>query len=103
MGTPEKRVQNAIIKYLKELRDNGVPIFFERRQALANTKAGLPDLYVLYKGYHIEIECKKPIGGELRTMQEKQRDILIKAGAIWICPTNVEEVKKLFNELVIQS
>ena len=31
--TPEKRVQNKIIEYLKQLRDNNKPIFYERRQA----------------------------------------------------------------------
>lgn len=102
MGTPEKRVQNAIINYLKNLKDSGLPIYYERRQATATSKIGVPDLFVIYKGKHIEIECKKPVGGSLRTMQEKQRDILQSAGAIWMCPTDVEEVKKLFNDLIIQ-
>lgn len=102
MATPEKRVQTAIINYLKSLKDQGIPIYFERRQATATSKTGIPDLFVVCKGKHIEIECKKPIGGELRTMQEKQRDILISAGAIWICPTSVQEVKDLFEELIIQ-
>lgn len=102
MATPEKRVQTPTLKYLTKLKDEGLPIFFERRQAMATSKMGLPDIYVLFKGKHIEIECKKPIGGELRTMQEKQRDILIRAGAIWICPTSVQEVKDLFEELIIQ-
>ena len=100
MATPEKRVQDSILRYLKKLKDENYPIYYERRQAMASSKMGLPDLFVLYNGVHIEIECKKPVGGELRTMQEKQRDILKKAGAIWICPTSKEEVIELLNKII---
>lgn len=103
MPTPEKRVQNPVLKYLKKLKEEGHPIVYERRQALACSKTGMPDVWVLYNGVHIEIECKKPVGGELRTMQEKQRDLLIKAGAVYICPHSKEEVVELFNEIIIQT
>lgn len=101
MSTPEKRVQNPIMEYLKSLQESGHPIMYERRQALACSKKGLPDIWVLYNGVHIEIECKRLLGGELSTMQEKQRDRFIRAGAIYISPRSKEEVVKLFNELII--
>lgn len=103
MPTPEKRVQNAILNYLKKLKEEGHPIVYERRQALGSSKMGMPDIWVLYNGVHIEIECKKPVDGELRTMQEKQRDLLIKAGAVYICPHSKEEVVELFNNLIIHN
>ena len=52
--TPEKKVQNEIIKYLKS-KD----VFFERRQAGGfSYKKGIPDLYAVIDGMHIEIEVR---------------------------------------------
>ena len=31
--TPEKKIQNSIIKYFKDLQKQGYPVFIERRQA----------------------------------------------------------------------
>ena len=97
--TPEKRVQIPIIKYLTSLEKEGYPIFFERRQAGGYSyKKGIPDLYAVVNGIHIEIEVKKP-GGQLSTMQEKFRDMCIAKNILWICAESVEEVKELVNRL----
>lgn len=97
--TPEKRVQNSIIKYLTSLEKDGYPIFFERRQAGGYSyKKGIPDLYAVLNGIHIEIEVKKP-GGHLSTMQEKFRDMCIVKNICWICAEDVEQVKVLINTL----
>lgn len=94
--TPEKRVQNKIIEYLKQLKDNGKPIFYERRQAGGYSyKKGIPDLYAVYNGVHIEIEVKAP-GGSLSVMQEKFRDNCQKINILWICVDSVEQLKLYF-------
>ena len=103
MSTPEKRVQNSIMDYLKSLKDSNHPIIYERRQALGTSTKGMPDIWVLYNGIHIEIECKRLNGGELSTMQEKMRDRLLKAGAIYISPHSKEEVVELFSKIIIQT
>ena len=97
--TPEKRVQNSIMEYFKHLEKNGYPIFYERRQAGGYSyKKGIPDLYVVLNGIHVEIEVKKP-GGKLSTMQEKFRDMCDTKNILWICAESVEEVQEFVNRL----
>ena len=58
--TPEKRVQNKIVDYLHALEDEGFPIFVERRNAGGfSYKKGIPDLYAVINGQHVEIEVKR--------------------------------------------
>lgn len=91
--TPEKRVQNKILNYLKKLKEGEYPIFYERRQAGGfNYKKGIPDIYCVINGKHIEIEVKKE-GGQLSTMQEKFRDMCREKNIEWICADNFEEFK----------
>lgn len=68
--TPEKMIQSKIISYLSKLADEGHPIFYERRQAGGFAyKKGLPDIYIVYNGKHIEVEVKRK-DGQLSPMQE---------------------------------
>ena len=68
----EQKLQNKIEKYLKELAKNNQPVFFEKRQAGGfNYKIGIPDLYIVINGYHIEFEIKKSKGGKLSVSQLK--------------------------------
>lgn len=91
--TPEKSVQNSIINYCKKLADKGFPIMYERRQAGGfSYKMGIPDLYVVINGIHIEIEVKRP-GGQLRPMQEKFRDKCYKLHIAYLCADNLDDVK----------
>lgn len=95
--TPEKRVQNSIIKYLSTLSDN---VFYERRQAGGfSYKKGIPDLYAVVNGIHVEIEVKK-LGGQLSSMQEKFRDKCYRLNILWICAEDVSEVKELIESLL---
>lgn len=99
--TPEKVIQNAVYSYFKDLEKKGLPAFIERRQAGGfSYKMGIPDLYAVYDGIHIEIEVKRP-GGKLRTMQEKYRDKCERLHILWICVDNLEQMKafmcKYFN------
>lgn len=98
--TPEKRVQNSIINYLKELQARGEHLFFERRQACGgNYKAGIPDLYIVYEHIHIEVEVKAP-NGRLSVMQEKYRDICRTNGTPWICACALDDFVHDFNKIV---
>lgn len=91
--TPEKSVQNSIIAYCKKLADKGFPIMYERRQAGGfSYKMGIPDIYVVINGIHIEIEVKRP-GGQLRPMQEKFRDKCRKLHIAYLCADNLDDVK----------
>lgn len=83
--TPEKRVQNKAISYLKKLEKEGKPVYVERRQAGGFAyKMGIADLYAVVDGIHMEIEVKRP-GGSLRPMQEKWRDQCLAKNIFWIC------------------
>lgn len=75
--TPEKAVQTKIINFLKTIPG----LIYERRQAGGfNYRAGLPDLWFLYKGIHCEVEVKAP-GGEPSSLQLKQERSFLNAGA----------------------
>lgn len=92
--TPEKQIQNDILDYLKHLKQSFEPIFYERRQAGGfSYKKGIPDIYCVYYGIHIEIEVKKP-GGQLSTMQEKFRDMCETNNIKWICVDDVSQIKE---------
>lgn len=90
--TPEKRVQTPILRYLKRLQDEGKPVFFERRQAGgASYKMGIPDIYAVIAGKHLEIEVKAP-GGKMSPMQEHWRDKFKSLGIAWICTDKLQDV-----------
>ena len=96
--TPEKRVQNAICNYLKQLEDAGYPLYHERRQAGGYSyKMGIADLYAVFDGHHIEIEVKRP-GGERSSMQYVWERRAIACGMLYICAESVDEVKTFFND-----
>ena len=98
--TPEKKVQNEILKYLDKLEKDGRKIFHERRQAGGfNYKKGIPDIYCVVNGKHIEIEVKKP-GGKLSTMQEKFRDKCELLNINWIVVDDISELKEYMQEVL---
>lgn len=97
--TPEKRVQSAIMKKLKELQDAGEPLFFERRQAGGfSYQKGIPDLYAVYDGRHIEIEVKAP-GGQQSTMQIKFMERCHRLNILYVCTDCVDDVLTIINKL----
>lgn len=98
--TPEKKVQNSIINYLQNLQDKEYPLFYDRRSPGApNYKKGIPDLYCVYNGIHIEIEVKQE-KGSLSSMQEKWRDRFKKWNIFWVCPLSFEEFKSFFENII---
>lgn len=91
--TPEKSVQNSILRYLAQLKKEGKKIMYERRQAGGfSYKKGIPDIYFVYDGIHVELEVKRP-GGELSSMQKKYRDMCFNNNVLYLCADSVDVVK----------
>lgn len=77
--TPEKRVQNAIVDFLK----TKPRVYIERRNAGGlGYKAGRPDLWFVLDGRHCEVEVKAP-GGTVGSLQLKHEDALVAAGSCY--------------------
>lgn len=92
--TPEKAIQSSIVSFFKELEKAGKPIFVERRQAGGYSyKMGIPDLYIVINGQHVEIEVKRP-GGELRPMQVKFKEMCERRHIHYLCADNLDIVKE---------
>lgn len=97
--TPEKEVQNSIVKYINDLQKEGYCIYVERRQAGGvSYKKGICDLYVIFNSIHIEVEVKQE-KGHLSTMQEKWRDKCKKLNIPWVCCYNLEDFINFINDL----
>lgn len=100
MQTPEQKVQNKIEKYLKWLQGEGEQVFFEKRQAGGFTyRKGIPDLYVVVKGTHIEFEIKR-VGGEPTPMQIMWQRKLKVWGVQSYIVESVKEVKAIIEPLL---
>lgn len=99
--TEEGKVQQDIINHVNYLEELGNPIFYERRQAGGfNYKKGIPDLFVVYNGIHIEVEVKKP-GGEQSSMQEKfERRCKNKYNCPYICVDNLKEFINYLDKII---
>lgn len=94
----ESQILRSISEYFKQLKLHGYPVHIERRQAGGfNYKSGIPDLFVVYNGYHIEIETKTEIG-ELRSMQEIYKKYFENINVIYICARSLDDVKKIMKE-----
>ena len=97
--TPETKVKNDILKYLSSLQKQGQPIFFERRQACGgNYKKGIPDIYAVYKGIHVEIEVKAE-KGSLSAMQEKFAIFCRLNQVRWVCARSVDDVAEILDQI----
>lgn len=96
--TPEKVVQNSIIKYFNNLIKENHPLMFERRQAGGlSYKKGTADLWAVYNGRHIEIEIKK-LNGKRTPMQEKWELECRKSNTLY-CLANSLQVLKDFMKI----
>lgn len=96
--TPEKRVQNSIIKFLDSVkRKDGTLLYFRRQAGGFSYKDGLPDLWVLYHGLHLEVEVKA-VGGSPDPLQLKWEDRFKKAGALYWRGNSATDFEEFFNE-----
>lgn len=98
--TPEKRIQNKILAYLKDLKEKNYPIFYQRREAGGFAyKKGIPDIYCVVNGRHIEIEVKAD-NGQLSSMQITYKEMFEKIGIKYIVAKSVEDVSEVIKELL---
>lgn len=72
--TPESSLADKCLAWLKKRKEEGAPLYWEHRSGSGgfNYKEGVPDLFVVANGRHLEIELKAP-KGKLSAMQEKFR------------------------------
>jgi hypothetical protein len=99
--TPETKIKNAIIAYCNEQYDKGVPMLcFRRDSASINYRRGLPDMYIIYGAYHIEVETKTP-DGELSIDQIKWRDRLTRMGTPYLVARSLQDFKDFLLALPI--
>lgn len=91
---PEQKVQNKIIKFLKD-KD----IYYEKRQAGGFTyRSGLPDVWFIYKGKHVEVEVKSATGGR-SPLQIKWGDYFIQHNTLYTYVNSFEEFLEFFATL----
>ena len=96
--TPEKKIQKSILDYLKSLKESGYPIFYERRQSGGYSyKKGIPDIYCVVDGNHVEIEVKAE-HGSLSALQERFRDMCKSKNIEYVCATSVDDIKKVIKK-----
>lgn len=95
----EKQLQDKVIKYLKELQSKDYPIYFEKRQAGGfNYKIGLPDLWIVINGQHIEVELKDPSKKiEYKSEQVYWLNKFNKIGIKTIISNDYDRIIKLIN------
>lgn len=92
-STLETAIANKVLAWLKQKSKEGAPLFWEHRSGSGgfSYKKGVPDLYVVVNGRHLEIELKTPTG-RLSPMQEKFK---WRCESEWnmpyLCPRSAEE------------
>ena len=97
MLTPEKKIQNKIIDFLKTHKD----LYYERRQAGGYSyRAGLPDIWFLFKGTHVEVEVKADKGFPSPLQVAKEIE-LKNAGCLYWRGTSVDDFIAFFNNYFV--
>ena len=96
--TKESALADECLEYIKYLSEGGAPIYLEHRSGSGgfNYKKGVPDIFLVINGKHIEIELKAP-NGKLSTMQEKFK---WRCETIWKIPHFVPRTFEEFKEVV---
>lgn len=97
----ESLITNDCLNYLTKLEKEGKPIYHEHRSGSVgfSVKKGIPDLFVVINGIHIECELKTPVG-KRSTMQEKYEVIFKSKGIKYICPHSFDEFKTYIDSLL---
>lgn len=97
----ETLLQEKVLKYFKTLQLSGHPIFYDRRVAGGlSYEEGVPDIYCVYNGVHIEIELKV-VGGAVRARQEAFERKCRNWGILYIRPDTYKEVVEYFEKRII--
>lgn len=100
--TKEANLTDKVVKYLDELQKRGLPLFYDHRSGSGgySYKKGIPDLYIVINGIHIECELKAP-DGKLSSMQEKFRWLCTSVyHMLYVCPRTLDDLKQFLEPYV---
>jgi Holliday junction resolvase len=98
--TPEKEIQDAIINSVKDLEKKGHPVYYERRDASGlSYKKGLPDIFVVYKGLHVEVEIKS-LSGSRSSLQETWARYFESIGTPYILAKSKDDFLTQLSEII---
>ena len=103
MAGPEKKVEQAIIKWLESYNGiDGPPyhtVVYKIHGGSQFQKSGIPDILCSYFGHFVAIEVKRPDGkGELSTNQIINLIKINMTGGIGIVAKSLDEVKQGLSE-----
>lgn len=95
----ESKVQSDCIKYLDELIAEGTPLLYFRRDATGrNYKKGLPDLFFILNGVHVEVELKD-VGGTPSSLQLVWERKFKQAHVPYVRPHSLAEFKDFIKKI----
>ena len=93
MGTPESKVKQKVMKYLKEM---GTYYFYPVTGGYG--KSGVPDIVGCYKGTFFGIECKAGSNAPTALQRKNLLDIELAGGIAVVCnEKNMNIVEDLLN------
>lgn len=93
----EKTITASIVHYLLKLCAAGEPVWFFKVHGGPMQRAGVPDLYVLYRGVGYWLEIKTEIG-VVSPLQERTMGLIRKAGGQAHVVRSVEDVEAVLNQ-----
>jgi hypothetical protein len=96
MPTPEDKLKESVIRWLKTLKRRGEPIWWLKIHGGPMQRAGVPDLMVIYHGRVLFFELKTP-GNPPTPLQSETIHRILHAGGFATVVTSVEEVKAELN------
>jgi hypothetical protein len=108
--TIEKDIQKSILEYLSKVncyfwRSNNIPAFSKnfdgtmRFRALPKyTPRGLPDIFIIYRGYPIALEVKKP-GAYQKPDQKKFEENYKKHGGEYYVVYSLEDAQNIMRDI----
>lgn len=92
--TPEKRVQTQITNYLKTLPN----CYVERRSSYGfSYKKGIPDIFFVFQGKHVECEIKKETG-TTSSMQDYYKKYFLSIGVLYVEVHSLIDLKDFINK-----
>lgn len=87
--------ESVIVKKIQDgLKRKYNPILITKTHGGVYQSAGIPDLYILYNGINIWIECKRP-GGDTTALQKHYMDNLVSCGGYTGIATSLEDAIEL--------
>lgn len=96
MMTPEARLQNKIVKYL---RSKGFWVMKTRPGM--GTPVGAPDIIALYEGWWLAIEVKSSATAPFQPLQKKTLEKLSEWSHVWVAyPENWGSIRAEIDSLV---